>query len=123
MQLYYEDQKTEALRRSKDFREARLPKFFGFFERVLKANDEGAGKFLVGGKLTYADTTLWQVLDGLKFAFPKELEARGKEFPTLFGPFYNSVKEASGLKEYLASERRLPYSQGVFRYYPELDRQ
>ncbi|KAF2640959.1 glutathione S-transferase protein-like protein [Massarina eburnea CBS 473.64] len=122
-QLYYEDQKPEALRKATDFRESRLPKFFGFFERVLKGNEEGGGKFLVGGKLSYADTTLWHVLDGLKFAFPKELAAREKEFPALFGSFYGSVKEVSGLKEYLASDRRLQYSQGVFRYYPELDRQ
>jgi glutathione S-transferase len=122
-QLVYEDQKPEALRKAKDFREARLPKFFGYFERVLKANEEGTGKYLVGGKLSYADTTLWQVLNGLKYAYPKELAAIEKDYPTLFGSFYDSVKEASGLKEYLASERRLPYSMGAFRKYPELDRQ
>ncbi|KAF2688799.1 glutathione S-transferase [Lentithecium fluviatile CBS 122367] len=122
-QLYYEDQKEEALKKAKDFRESRIPKFFGFFERVLKGNEEGQGKFLVGSKLSYADTTVWHVLNGLKFAFPKEVEAREKDYPTLFETFYPSVQEQSGLKEYLASERRLPYSQGIFRYYPELDRQ
>jgi glutathione S-transferase len=123
--LYYEDQKPESLRKATDFRENRIPKFFGFFERVLKGNEDkgGEGKFLVGGKLTFADTTLWHVLNGLKFAFPKEMEAREKEFPLLFGTFYPSVQELPGLKEYLASERRKPYSMGVFRHYPELDRQ
>jgi glutathione S-transferase len=62
--LYYEDQKDESLRKSKDFRENRIPKFFNFFERVLKGNEEGKGKYLVGAELTYADTTLWQVLNG-----------------------------------------------------------
>lgn len=63
--LYYEDQKDEALRRSKDFREARIPKFCSYFERVLKSNEEtGEGKYLVGNRLTYADTTLWQVIEG-----------------------------------------------------------
>lgn len=62
--LYYEDQKDEALRRAKDFRENRMPKFFNFFARVLKGNEAGKGKYLVGDQLTYADTTLWQVLDG-----------------------------------------------------------
>ena len=122
-QLYYEDQKEEALKKATHFRESRIPKFFSYFERVLKSNEAGQGKFFVGSKLSYADTTVWQVLDGLKFAFPKELEARAKEYPTLFDTFYPSVKEQSGLKEYLASDRRLPYSQGVFRHYPELDRQ
>jgi glutathione S-transferase len=121
--LYYEDQKDEALKKAKDFREARIPKFLGFFERVLKSNEAGQGKFLVGSKLSYADTTLFQVLNGLQFAFPKELEARNKEFPTLFETFYPSVKKQNGLKEYLASDRRMPYSEGVFRHYPELDRQ
>ncbi|KAH7117753.1 hypothetical protein B0J11DRAFT_90794 [Dendryphion nanum] len=121
---YYEDQKGESLKKATDFRDNRLPKFFGFFERVLKGNEEhGQGKYLVGRKLSYADTTVWQVLDGLKFAFPKELEAREKEFPTLFGTFYPNVREQSGLKEYLSSDRRKPYGMGVFRHYPELDRQ
>jgi len=63
--LYYEDQKDEALRRSKDFRDNRIPKFFNYFERILKSNEDvGKGQYLVGGKLTYADTTLWQVVDG-----------------------------------------------------------
>jgi len=121
---YYEDQKDEALKKATDFRETRIPKFLGFFERVLKGNeDHGKGKYLVGGKLSFADTTLWQVLDGLQFSFPKEIEARRKDYPTLFETFYPSVQEQKGLKEYLASDRRKPYSMGVYRHYPELDRQ
>jgi glutathione S-transferase len=121
---YYEDQKEEALKKATDFREARIPKFLGYFERVLKGNEgKGGGKYLVGGKLSYADTTLWHVLCGLKFAFPKEMEAREIDYAILFGTFYPSVQEQSGLKEYLASERRKPFSMGVFRHYPELDRQ
>lgn len=123
-QLYYEDQKEEALKKAKDFREARIPKFFGYFERVLKGNEEkGQGKYLVGDKLSYADTTVWHVLNGLKFAFPKELEAREKDYPLLFGTFYPSVQKHGRLEEYLASDRRKPYSMGIFRHYPELDRQ
>jgi glutathione S-transferase len=62
---YYEDQKEEALKKSANFRDQRVPKFFGYFERVLKGNEEaGKGRYLVGSKLTYADTTLWQVIDG-----------------------------------------------------------
>lgn len=78
---------------------------------------------MVGSKLSYADTSLWHVLSGLEFAFPKEMEVRKGEFELLFGTFYGSVKEASGVKEYLASDRRQPFSMGVFRHYPELDRQ
>jgi glutathione S-transferase len=121
---YYEDQKEEALKKATDFRENRIPKFLGFFERVLKGNEKnGEGKYLVGGKLSYADTTIFHVVNGLKFAFPKEMEARESEFPTLLGTFYPNVEGYGGLKEYLASDRRQPYSMGIFRHYPELDRQ
>ena len=121
---YYEEQKEAALVKAQDVRENRLPKFFSYFERTLEGNQRhgGAGKYLVGGKLTYADTTVWQVVDGLLFAFPREMEERRKEYPALLGEFYENVKEEKGLKEYLESERRLPYSMGIFRKYPELDR-
>lgn len=123
---YYEDQKDAALQKAADVRENRLPKFFSYFERVLKHNSkEGGGehKYLVGSKLTFADLVVWQVLDGTMFSFPKEMKARKEEFPELLGTFYESVKNEGGLKEYLKSERRMPYSQGIFRHYPELDRQ
>ncbi|KAF2757848.1 glutathione S-transferase [Pseudovirgaria hyperparasitica] len=120
---YYEDQKEESLKKATDFRENRIPKFLGYFERVLKGNTKGDGKYFVGDKITYADTTVWQVLDGLFFAFPKEMEARKKEFPVTLQTFYSSIKEEKGIKEYLSSGKRLPYSQGIFRRYPELDRQ
>jgi glutathione S-transferase len=120
---YYEAQKEEALKKARNFREVRVPKFCGFFERVLKGNAEGGGKWLVGQKLSYADTTLWHVLSGLMYAFPKEMEARKSEFPTLFGSFYPNVQEQNGVKEYLASDRRQKFSMGIFRHYPELDRQ
>ena len=78
---------------------------------------------MVGEKLTYADTTVWQVLDGCFYAFPREMEARKGEFVDLLEDFYQNLKEEKGIKEYLASERRMKYSMGIFRLYPELDRQ
>ncbi|PSK60256.1 hypothetical protein B9Z65_1154 [Elsinoe australis] len=121
---YYEDQKDAAMTRAADFRENRIPKFFSYFERNLKSNEgSGQGKYLVGSKLTYADTTLWQVLDGLFFAYPKEMQARAKEYPLLFDTFYPSLKAEKWLKEYLDSGKRLQFSNGLFRNYPELDRQ
>lgn len=104
----------------------RLPKFLSYFARTLQHNaPAGQGRYLVGARLTYADTTVWQVLDGLLFAFPREMAARTPEFPALLGPggFYESVRAEPGLREYLGSERRLGYGMGVFRYYPELDRE
>jgi glutathione S-transferase len=120
---YYEEQKEEALKKAQDVRESRIPKFYSYFQRVLKHNSAGQGKYLVGDQLTYADLAVWQVLDGIKFAFPKEIAAREKEFPELLDGFYKNIKEEKGLKEYLSSGRRLPYSMGIFRHYPEMDRQ
>ncbi|PNS20093.1 hypothetical protein CAC42_5543 [Sphaceloma murrayae] len=121
---YYEEQKDAALIRSADFRETRMPKFFSYFERNLKSNEsEGRGKYLVSSKLTYADTTLWQVLDGLFYAYPKEMASRSKEFPLLFDTFYPAIKAETWLQDYMNSGRRLQYSDGLFRRYPELDRQ
>jgi len=121
---YYEDQKDESLKKATDVRENRIPKYLSYFNRVLKHNQpSGNGKYLVGDRLTYADTTVWQLLDGCFFAFPKEMAARTKEYPDLLVTFYENIKTEHGVKEYLRSERRLKYSMGVFRHYPELDRQ
>jgi len=122
--LYYEDQKDEALRRSMDFRSNRLPKYFGYFERVLKGNlDKGKGKFLIGDELSYADLCVWQMLHGLKYAFPKEMAAREEDYELLFGTFFDSIQQIKEIKSYLESDRRQAYSMGVFRHYPELDRE
>jgi len=122
---FYEEQNEESLRKAGDVRLHRFPKFFGYFSRMLEWNKGNGreGRFLVGEALTYADTTVWQVLDGCMFAFPKEMEVRKKEFKDLLVTFYEGVNGEKGIKEYLASERRLEYSMGIFRHYPELDRQ
>ena len=118
------EQKDAAIEKAKDLRQNRIPKFCSYFERCLKSNEpEGKGKYFVGAKLTYADTTVWQVLDGLQFSFPKEMEVRSSDYPLLFGSFYQSLKEEQWLKSYLSSGRRLPFSMGIYRHYPELDRE
>ncbi|KAK7979907.1 methyltransferase domain-containing protein [Apiospora arundinis] len=118
--LFYEDQKDEALRRSKDYVTNRLPKFLGYFERVLKGKASGEGPWLYGGRFTYADLVLFQCMDGLKFMFPKAMELMEKEHKGVF-ELYEAVKERPNIKEYLASDRRQKYSQGIYRHYDELD--
>jgi glutathione S-transferase len=59
----------------------------------------------------------------IHFAFPNEISMISNNYPLIFGTFYPGIKEEKGIKEYLASDRRLPYSMGLFRHYPELDRQ
>ncbi|TVY94356.1 Glutathione S-transferase P [Lachnellula willkommii] len=114
--------KTEAKRKSGDYIANRLPKFLGYFERVLQGEASKGGKWLYGGNLTYADLVLFQCLDGVKFAFPKatgRIEKEGK-FGKVF-ELHRAVQERPRIKEYLASEKRQKYSLGIYRHYPELD--
>ncbi|KAL9094469.1 MAG: hypothetical protein Q9165_003319 [Trypethelium subeluteriae] len=116
--------KDEALKKAKDFRDNRIPKYFGYFEKVLKNNEkEGKGQHLVDSSLTYADLAVFHVVDGLQFAFPEEIKARKKDYPLLFTKLYDGVSNLESIQEYKESDRRKPYSSGIFRQYPELDRQ
>jgi len=120
--LYYEDQKVESKRNAEEYITNRLPKFLGYFERVLKGEASKGGKYLYGGNLTYADLVLFQCVDGVKYAFPKamaRLEKEGK-YKGIF-ELVETVKNRPKIKEYLASERRQKYSMGIYRHYPELD--
>ena len=122
--LYYEDQKKEALRRSVDFREQRMPKFLGWFEAVLQrnaGNDRRDPPRLVGARMSYADLSLFQVVDGLLYALPKATRRVLRRLP-LVCTLHAGVPRHKRLAAYLASERRLPFNQeGIFRHYPELD--
>lgn len=119
---YYEDQKPEALKKAKDYRANRLPKFLGYFERVLKGEASKGGEYLYGGQLTYADLVFFQCLDGVTFAFPKAV-ARLRESGDYDRAFalYDRVKGLDKVKAYLESDRRQKYSMGIWRHYPELD--
>jgi glutathione S-transferase len=118
--LYYEDQKAEALRRSEEFRDSRIPKFLGWFEQILARNPAGSSH-LVGGTLTYADLSLFQVIEGLAYAFPKAAKRALKNAP-LVAALHDSVAERPRIKAYIASPRRIPFNEdGIFRRYPELD--
>ena len=118
--LYYEDQKPEAKRRTDDFLEHRAPKYLGWFETVLARNPDGPGH-LVGGALSYADLSLFQVVEGLRYAFPKAMKRFETTVPKLVA-LHDAVATTPKLKAYLASPRRIPFNeQGIFRRYPELD--
>ena len=119
--LYYEDQRPEAKRRTADFVKNRLPKFFRYFERVLKSNPSGPAH-LVGARLTYADLSVFQVVAGLRYAFPKVMARIAKQYPNVMA-LHARVAARPRTAAYLASERRLPFNQqGIFRHYAELDR-
>ncbi|MXQ12048.1 glutathione S-transferase [Microvirga makkahensis] len=118
--LYYEDQKAEALRRSAEFRQNRIPKFLDWFETILARNPSG-GAHLVGNGLTYADLSLFQVVEGLSYAFPKATKRALADAPHV-AALREAVARRPRIKAYLASPRRIPFSEdGIFRHYPELD--
>lgn len=119
--LYYSNQRTEARKRSADFIDYRLPKFFEWFERVLAVNP-AAGGWLAGGAMTYADLSLFQVIAGLNFAFPRAMTGFAKAFPRAQA-VHDHVARAPHVAAYLTSSRRLPFNNtGIFRHYKELDR-
>ena len=116
--LYYEEQKPSAKRRTADFWRYRMPKFFGYFERVLKNN---GGKFMVGRRLSYVDLSMFQIVEGLRYAFPKRMKRFEKRVPLLVA-LHDRVAARPRIKAYLASKRRIPFSQwGIYRYFKELD--
>jgi glutathione S-transferase len=118
--LYYEDQKREAKRRADDFRTERLPKFLGYFERLLKQNPKGSD-YLLGKAVSYADLSLFQMIAGLRYAFPRAMAKLEREHPRVVA-LHDRVSTRPRLASYLSSPRRLPFNQqGIFRYYPELD--
>jgi glutathione S-transferase len=116
--IYYEDQRREAKRRAADFLQHRAPKFLRYFERVL---EHSGGRYLLGRRFTYADLSLFQVVEGLRYAFPKAMTRLEKKIPHVV-VVHDSVAGRARLSAYLASERRIAFNQqGIFRRYKELD--
>lgn len=116
--LYYEDQKKEAARRAKDLRENRLPKFLGYFDRLLKKNRTG---WLTGRQRSYADLSLFQIVEGLRYAYPVAMRKLERKHPGLT-ELRDRVANRRNIAVYLKSERRIPFTrEGIFRHYPELD--
>jgi glutathione S-transferase len=116
--LYYEDQKREAKRRAADFIAERIPKYLGYFEGTLKQN---RSDYIFGRKCTYVDLSLFQMVEGLRYAFPramKRIEPKHSRIVAL----HDRVAARPSLAAYLSSERRIPFNQdGIFRHYSELD--
>jgi glutathione S-transferase len=118
--LYFEDQKAEAKARSTAFLQHRVPKYLGYFERVLGDNPAGS-MHIVGADLSTVDLSLFQVWTGLAYAFPHAFADGAKLYPAL-AALAASVAALPNVAAYLASDRRIPFNEsGVFRHYPELD--
>ena len=115
--LYYEDQRKEARRRAANFIKERMPKYLGYFERLLERNRG----HLVGRSLSYADLSLFQVVAGLRYAFPRAMARLEKRHPGVVA-LHDRVAARPRIAAYLASDRRIPFNElGIFRHYQELD--
>lgn len=118
--LYYEEQRAAAKRRTQQYVEVRLPKYLGYFEEVLKRN-KTAGGWLVGGRPSYADLSLFQMVDGLRYAFPKAM-ARLEPTHKRVVAVHAQIAARPRIKAYLESDRRIPFNElGIFRKYKALD--
>jgi glutathione S-transferase len=116
--LYYHEQKDEAARYTEEFWKTRVTKYLGYCERVLARND---GRHLAGDALSYADTSLFQIVTGLRYAFPQRMARIEKDWPRVVA-LRDAVEKQPRIAAYLASPRRIPFNeQGLFRRYPELD--
>lgn len=117
-ELYYEEQKRSALQRARNFRKHRLPKFMAYFEAVLAAS---GGPYAAGRKLSYVDLSLFQMIEGLRYAFPNAMRRLDTEHPGLTA-LHDRVARRPAVEAYLGSRRRIAFNQeGIFRHYPELD--
>ncbi|MBO32048.1 MAG: glutathione S-transferase [Rhodospirillaceae bacterium] len=118
--LYYEDQKEAAVKRSANFIEYRMPKHMAYYERIITNNQTGSG-WLIGDTLTYPDLSMYQIVEGLRYAFPIAFGKIGNAYPNLLN-LRDLIAARPNINDYLTSSRRIPFStMGVFRHYPELD--
>jgi glutathione S-transferase len=116
--LYYEDAKPEAKRFTKNFLKERAPKYLGYFETVLK---KSKGPYTLGRNVSYVDLSLFQLIEGLRYAFPKAMKRIERDVPRVVA-VRDKMGERARLKKYLKSPRRIAFNEsGIFRHYPELD--
>ncbi|WP_316230676.1 glutathione S-transferase [Bradyrhizobium sp. SZCCHNR1051] len=116
--LYYEDQRAPARKRTAEFWGERVPKFLGYFEQLLS---KSGGAYVIGRRLTYVDLSLFQIVAGLRYAFPKRMMAFERNIPSLVA-LHDRVARRPNISAYLASERRIAFNEdGIFRHYKALD--
>lgn len=116
--LYYEDQRTPAKKRTAEFWNERVPKYLGYFEGLIA---QRGGAFVTGRRLTYVDLSLFQIVAGLRYAFPKRMKKFERDIPGLVA-LHDRIAARPNIEVYLASPRRIPFNEdGIFRHYKALD--
>lgn len=118
-EFYYEDAKPEAKRYSENFLAERAPKYLGYFEDVL---NKSGGPNLLGRKFSYGDLSMFQLVEGLRYAFPVAMRRLERKTPGLVA-LRDRVAARPHIRAYLASDRRIAFNEdGIFRHYHELDK-
>ncbi len=119
--LYSEDQKAAAKRRARDFVKERMPKYLKWLEKILARNRKSDGQWLVGADRTYVDLSAFQIVEGLRYAFPNAMVRLEPQIPRVIA-LRDRVAARPRIASYLRSKRRQEFNQmGIFRHYPELD--
>jgi glutathione S-transferase len=117
-EFYYEDAKPEAKRYARNFLDNRAPKYLGYFDAVI---GKSKGPFVLGRGATYVDLSLFQLVEGLRYAFPSAMRRIERDVPRVVA-VHDRVAARERLAKYLSSPRRIPFNEsGIFRRYPELD--
>jgi glutathione S-transferase len=87
---------------------------------VLEQNPQG-DRYLVGRRVSYCDLSLFQLVAGLRYAFPHGMARLEPRFPRVTS-LHDRVAARPRIDAYLNSTRRIAFNeQGIFRHYPELD--
>jgi len=95
-----------------------VPKYLGYFEGLLKDN---GGSYVTGRRITYVDLSLFQIVEGLRYAFPKRMKRFERRVPGIVA-LHDRVAKSPRIAAYLASDRRIAFSQwGIYRYFKDLD--
>jgi glutathione S-transferase len=95
-----------------------VPKYLGYFERLLQ---QSGGSWIAGRRLSYVDLSLFQIVEGLRYAFPRRMKAFERRIPGLVD-LHDRVAARPNIRAYLASDRRIAFNEdGIFRRYKALD--
>lgn len=117
--LYFEEQIDAAKLAAAKFIELRLPKYMSYFEKIIARNPQGP--YICGGGVTYADLSMFQLVEGLRYAFPNAFAKVEANYPRLIA-LHRELAKRPRMKSYLDSPRRIPFNEmGIFRRYPVLD--
>lgn len=115
---YFEDQIPESVRAATAFVSTRLPLRLDYFEAAIEFS---GGPWLLGKEFTYADLGLFQLYEGLHYAFARAMAVHASRYPKL-AELHRAVRARPRISAYLGSTRRIPFNEhGVFRHYAQLD--